>query len=134
MRKILILIVVLLSHCSFDTKTGIWKNNNNQSVSKSERFENYKKLQVEEKLFDSIIEPDNGLKMKLNPIKKNLVWLNENFNNSNNLNNFSYRNLNEIIFKSKKLSRGIINDNILFDGEKLILVNDQGDIIVYSIK
>ncbi len=133
MKKILILVVVLLSHCSFDTKTGIWENSN-KVISKDESFKNYKKLYVEEKLFDNIIEPQKDLIIDLGPIEKNLVWLNKDFSNSNNSNNFSFKNLNEIIFKSKKLSRDEINENILFDGDKVISTNNKGDIIVYSIK
>ena len=133
MKKILILVVVLLPHCSFDTKTGIWENSN-KVISKDESFKNYKKLYVEEKLFDNIIEPQKDLIIDLGPIEKNLVWLNKDFSNSNNSNNFSFKNLNEIIFKSKKLSRDEINENILFDGDKVISTNNKGDIIVYSIK
>ncbi len=133
MKKILILVVVLLPHCSFDTKTGIWENSN-RVISKDESFKNYKKLYVEEKLFDNIIEPQKDLIIDLGPIEKNLVWLNKDFSNSNNSNNFSFKNLNEIIFKSKKLSRDEINENILFDGDKVISTNNKGDIIVYSIK
>ena len=133
MKKILILVVVLLPHCSFDTKTGIWENSN-RVISKDESFKNYKKLYVEEKLFDNIIEPQKDLIIDLGPIEKNLVWLNKDFSNSNNSNNFIFKNLNEIIFKSKKLSRDEINENILFDGDKVISTNNKGDIIVYSIK
>ena len=128
MKKILILVVVLLPHCSFDTKTGIWENSN-RVISKDESFKNYKKLYVEEKLFDNIIEPQKDLIIDLGPIEKNLVWLNKDFSNSNNSNNFSFKNLNEIIFKSKKLSRDEINENILFDGDKVISTNNKGDII-----
>ena len=124
---------MILTHCSFDTKTGIWKGNN-KTISKNEKFKNYKKLYTEEKLFDSIFKPKKNLSINLDSIKKNLVWLNKDYNNTNNSNNFSYKDLNEIIFKSKKLSRSSVNENILFDGDKVILVNTKGDIIVFSIK
>ncbi len=133
MKKILVLIIIaILSHCSFDNKTGIWQNNT-KIAKKNERFKNFKTLSAQEKLFDKTIEPSQNLEISLRPVKKNLVWLNKNYNNLNNLDNFSYKNQNKIIFKSKKLSSGTINENILFDGDKVIATNDKGDIIVYSI-
>ncbi len=133
MKKILVLIIIaILSHCSFDNKTGIWQNNT-KIAKKNEKFKNFKTLSAQEKLFDKTIEPSQNLEISLRPVKKNLVWLNKNYNNLNNLDNFSYKNQNKIIFKSKKLSSGTINENILFDGDKVIATNDKGDIIVYSI-
>ncbi len=133
MKKIFVFIIILiLSHCSFDNKTGIWQNNT-KVANKNEKFKNFKTLSAQEKLFDTIIEPSKNLNISFKPIKTNLVWLNKNYNNLNNLDNFSYKNLNKIIFKSKKLSNGTINGNILFDGDKIIITNDKGDIIVYSI-
>ena len=133
MKKIFVFIIItILPHCSFDNKSGIWTSNN-QLKKENEKFKDYKTLNVEEKLFDKIIEPQKNLKISLKPIKKNLTWLNINYNNTNNLDNFSYKSLNEIIFKSKKLSNRTVNKNFLFDGDKAILVNNKGDIIVYSI-
>jgi len=133
MKKILILIVIsLLPHCSFDNKSGIWQNNNTIK-NKDKKYENFKTLYIEEKLFDQIIEPIANLDIILKPKKRNLVWLNKNYNSSNNLDNLSYKNLNEIIFKSKKLDKRKINDNILSDGDKIVIANDKGDIIFYSI-
>ena len=123
---------MILPHCSFDNKTGIWQNKKNVSK-KNEKFKNFKTLSAQEKLFDKIIEPSQNLKINVQPIKKNSAWLNKNYNNLNNLDNFSYKNLNKIIFKSKKLNNGTIDENILFDGDKIITTNDKGDIIVYSI-
>ena len=133
MKKILILIIItLLNHCSFDNKSGIWQSKT-QAKKQSEKFKNFKTLSIEEKLFNEIIQPKKDLIVKTRPIKRNLAWLNKNYNNLNNLDNFNYKNLNEIIFKSKKLSSSITNKDILFDGDKIIVANIKGDIIVYSI-
>ena len=121
MKKILIFfIITLLPHCSFDNKTGIW-DSDIKSTKKSDSFKDFKTLYIEKKLFDEIIDPSPGLKIKAKPEKKNKAWLNKDYNNSNNLDNFSYSNLNEIIFKSKKLDRRQINENILFDISNLII-------------
>ncbi len=133
MKKVfVIIIIIILSNCSFDNKSGIW-DSNTKTKKKVEQFKDFKTLRIEEKLFDQIIDPEKNLIIDFKPIKKNLVWLNKNYNNSNNLDNFSYKNLNEIIFKSKKLTNRPTNENILFDGDKIITVNDRGDIIVFSL-
>lgn len=135
MKIFLIVIFVLaFSHCSFDNKTGIWNNNNKVLVNKQDQFKNFKKLYSEKKLFNEIIPPKNNLKISPDPIKVNLKWSDEFYQDSNNSENFSYKNLNKKIFTSKKLSKNKINEKILFDGENLIITDEKGNIIVFSIK
>ena len=107
MRKILFLIILLiLSNCSFDDKTGIWNNKNSVLTSKKEnRFKDFKKLYTKEESFDEIITPSEDLNVSVSKIKVNLKWTDEFYNDSNNLDNFSYKNQNQLIFKSKKLSK-----------------------------
>ena len=126
MRKILFLIILLiLSNCSFDDKTGIWNNKNSVLTSKKEnRFKDFKKLYTKEESFDEIITPSEDLNVSVSKIKVNLKWPDEFYNDSNNLDNFSYKNQNQLIFKSKKLSKYKVNEKILFDGENII-INDQ---------
>ena len=112
MKIFLSIIFLLLLNCSFDNKTGIWKNNNQIDVNKKDRFEDFEKLYTSEKSFDSIIAPDNNLKISIDPIRSNLKWLDEYYQDSNNLDNFSYKNLNQLIFKSKRLSRHKINSKL----------------------
>ena len=104
MKRFLIFILILIAHCSFDNKTGIWKNND-LDLKEKDRFEDFEKLFTEEKTFDSIIVPSSNLVLKINAIKNNSKWLDEFYQESNNFDNFSYSNLNNLVFKSKKLSR-----------------------------
>ena len=46
---LIILISVLLLNCSFDNKSGIWKNENEIEVEKNERFRDFETLYIEEK-------------------------------------------------------------------------------------
>ena len=55
------------------------------------------------------------------------------FNKHNNIKNLKYENSNKIIFKSKRLTKHKINSKILFEDDNLILNDEQGNIIVYSI-
>ena len=128
-----IILLFLLLNCSFDNKTGIWKNSNQVDVDKRDRFADFEKLYTIEKSFDSIIAPDNNLKISIDPIKSNLKWLDEYYQDSNNLDNFSYKNLNQLIFKSKRLSKHKINNKLFFEDSHVIIADDKGNIIVYSV-
>ena len=129
-----LVFLVILSNCSFDNKSGIWQNNNKANSKKDDKFRDFEKLYTETKSFESIIEPNDNLQINLDPIKLNLKWTDEFFENSNSLKNFSYKNLNELIFKSKKLSRYKIKSRFLYDNQKVIATDDKGNVIVYSIE
>ncbi|RPG94226.1 MAG: hypothetical protein CBE13_003045 [Candidatus Pelagibacter sp. TMED253] len=133
-RLLLIIFIIILTQCSFDNKTGIWDNTIQVSVKNDKRFKDFDTLYTEEKSFRKIISPDKSLKISFDPIKTVLKWPDEFYKNSNNLDNFSYKNLNEIIFKSKKLSKYKIKDKLLFDGENIIAVDSKGSIFLYSIE
>ena len=128
-----VILLVLLLNCSFDNKTGIWKNSNQVDINKKDRFADFEKLYTSEKSFNSIIKPENNLKISINSIKLNLKWLDEYYQDSNNLDNFSYKNLNQLIFKSKKLSRHQVNNKLFFEDNHVIITDDKGNIIVYSV-
>ena len=56
------------------------------------------------------------------------------YNNENNLANFKFSEQNKSIFKSKKITRYKINKSILYKNENLITSDENGNIIVFSIK
>ena len=132
-KLILIIFIFISSHCSFDNKSGIWQNNNTVDLKKTDRFKDFETLYIEEKSFDKIIIPNKSLDVLLDSIKINTTWSDEFYQESNNFDNFEYDNLNEIIFKSKKISRYKVKDKILFDGENIIAVDIKGNIVVYSV-
>ena len=133
MKPLLIILIVTLLSCSFDTKTGIWENSNIANVINDDRFKDFETLYTEQKTFNEIVEPKSDLKVNLDPPKLNLRWLEEDFQKSNSFENFSYNGSKKIIFKSKKLSRNNINEIFFFDGENLIATDDKGYIIFYSV-
>ena len=106
MRILSILIFVLsLSNCSFDDKTGIWKNSNEISKKNKNELSDFKKIYTEQKLFSEIIYPKKNTQVSLDNIKENITWNDEFYQGSNNLENFNYEEFNKIVFKSKKLSK-----------------------------
>jgi len=128
------ILLIILSSCSFDNKTGIWQNSDEINSKKEDRFKGFETFYTETKSFDSIIEPGNNLEIILDPIQLNLKWTDEYYKNSNNLDNFNYKGLNESIFKSRKLSRYKTKGRVLYDNQKVIVTDDKGNIIVYSIE
>ena len=128
------ILLIILSSCSFDNKTGIWKNSNEANLKKEERFQDFETLYTKTKSFNALIDFNNNLEIILDPIKSNLKWTEEYYNSSNNLANFSYKNLNELIFKSRKLSSYKTKDRLLYDNQKAIVTDDKGNIIVYSVE
>ena len=131
-KFLIIIIIILLPHCSFDNKTGIWKNNNTADLKKEDKFKDFKTLYSKKKTFDKIIMPSNDLKINLSSTKSNLKWLDEYYQNSNNFENFSYKNQNKVIFKSKKLSTKKTQERLVFDGDKALVADEKGNIVVYS--
>jgi len=132
MRSLLIILAILLANCSFDNKSGIWNNSNNIKTD-NKRFENFRTLYTEEKTFNLEISPPKDTIFNLSPIKKIDKWEDEFFSDTNNLTNYDFKNLNNLIFKSKKLSRHKINDKILFDGNFILVSDIKGNIIVSSL-
>jgi len=127
------MLLIILSSCSFDNKTGIWTNNNEANSKKKEIFKDFETLYTKTKSFNSLIDPGDNLEIILDPVKLNLKWTDEYYKNSNNLDNFSYKDLNELIFKSRKLSRYKTKDRLLYDNQKAVITDDKGNVIVYSI-
>jgi outer membrane protein assembly factor BamB len=133
MKRLIIVLSLFLTNCSFDNKTGIWKNNEKIDVSIEDRFKDFKILYSEEKTFNSIVTPPRNYKIELNPIKKALLWTEEFYQESNKYENFSFLGKNELIFKSKKLTKYNTKDKILFDGESIIFSDVKGNIIIFSL-
>ena len=109
----------------------IWTESH--SVKKPEdKFKEFKNLYIVEKVFNKTVEPKQS-KILLSPIKNNIIWHEKNYSNSNNFDNFNYKDENDLFLKSK-LSRYKIKDEILFNDNNLIMTDLNGNVIVYSIE
>ena len=118
--------------CSFDNKTGIWTNNKPEKEITDQRFKDFKQLLVKDEEFYQIIKPSKELKIELESQVTTQNWNEEHYNGLNNIENFGYSDLDELIFKSKKLSKHQISDSILFDGENIITTDVKGNLIFFS--
>lgn len=131
----ILLILFFFYGCSFDDKSGIWKNANiDNDKKKNIIFKDFKKLSTTNKIFDEIIPINSDFIFKISGPLKNQSWTDIFYDKSNNTKNFSYSNLNNTILKSKKLSKYKINQNILFESKNLILNDQKGNLIIFSPK
>ena len=129
-----LIILFLLNSCSFDSKTGIWKNEKDDFKKSSSQLKDFKTISVLKGNFNEIISLDKNIKIKISTPIKNLEWKDIFYNYNNNLNNFRYDNKKQISIRSKRLSRSNINNNILFSNECLIANDEKGNIIIFSVK
>jgi len=133
-------LIIILQNCSFDNKTGIWKDARevNEEVVKDEKLID---VFVENKVFEEEKNIRSDVKIEIEKSIKNLNWPDEYFNLNNNISNINYKN-NKIlvskIFKLSKFRNFIYNsDNLihpLIYNEKIIFSNNRGTIYVYSLK
>ena len=128
-----LIILVLFQNCSFDKKSGIWKNEKAIPDVDKDYLKELETLSSSNKLFDKIIPVDRNFKFKLTSVVDNFDWNDIFFKKNNNLQNFKYNDLNRILFKSKKLSRHSTSNFIMFEDGNVILSDFIGNIIVFSI-
>ena len=129
----ILFIIFLLPHCSFDNKTGIWKNENNISK-KDNIFKEFKSIDSLREPFDKIVQIDPNFKFSINNKINNLEWNDVFYNETNNFDNFNYNNLNKLISSSKKISRYKVNNYLLFENKNLLINDQKGNLIIYSIE
>ena len=127
---IIIIISITLINCSFDNRTGIWKNEN--PIQKRDQFEKFEKLSITEKTFYKTINPPEDLIFKIK-IKINSDWNDVFYSKNNNLENFKYNENYRLISKSKKLSKYHINERILYNGNNAYFTDDKGNLIIFSV-
>jgi len=131
MKFFYILIIFILSQsCSFDNKTGIWKSDKNITTEDNDIFKEFKTLSSSTTTFDKIIPISESFQFKIVPSSNNFEWKDIFYNKNNNYKNFKYNNLNELIFKSKKITKYKTNKFLLFEDNNLI-TSDQKVTLLY---
>ena len=129
----ILFILMLTLSCSFDNKTGIWKNESDKFKDENTLFADFKTLSTEDSAFDKIIPLDKNFKFKVSNQKNNFEWKDIFYSSTNNLENLKYNNINKLIYKSKKLSKYKINEDFLFEKNNVILSDVKGNIIIFSV-
>ena len=129
---IFILIFIFLNNCSFDNKSGIWKNEN-LIKEKDDKYKDYKILTETNEIFDKVINLDKEFIFKKNKLVKNSEWSDIFYSDTNNIDNFLYNESKNTFFKSKRISRHKIKNKLLFVNNYIIANDEKGNIIIFSI-
>ena len=133
----LYLFIFFLTSCSFDNKSGIWKNENETSQKKNIKrsiFSEFKKLNSANNNFNKIVLLDKNFKFQLTKATENENWTDIFFNKNNNLENFKYNNEYKLEYKSRKISKYDINQNLLYENDNFITSDSNGNLLIYSAK
>ena len=128
-----LLILFFLNSCSFDDKSGIWKNENDNIKEKKDIFKDFKKVTSFEESFNKIIPFSKKTIIQISKPVISEKWNDIHYDFNNNLKNFQYNDVYQVILKSKKLSKNKVNDYLLFSNNHLIINDEKGNIIIYSI-
>ena len=138
---ILIFVVLIMTSCSFDNKTGIWKDASSipvndqvvKSVNENDSVRRYENIFIQDKPFNKEkAKPDNYVFKVDSPIQ-NQNWLEQYGSKTNNISNFSYSGNNILLSKSSKLSKLTSSKNIIFHKNILIGYDQKGRIFFYSL-
>ena len=134
MNFFLVTILFFLSiNCSFDNKTGIWKNENTINKKDNKLFEDFDEIVLSESSYNKIINLEKNFSFNLDSPKSNNDWTDIYYSKNNNLNNFKFNNQFDLIYKSKKISRYRISKNILFYKNSIITSDIKGNLIIFSL-
>ena len=132
-KKILFLFIIILYSCSFDNKSGIWKNENLITKDNNDSFKEFKKLSITYSSFNKIVNIKKNFKFKTPPLINVTEWNDIFLSDTNNLLNLKYSNLKKQNFRSKKISRKNIDSYILSDGKNIICSDLNGNIFIFSL-
>jgi len=133
MRLLLFIILVfLLNNCSFDKKSGIW---NNESIENDQKniFKEFKKISSSRETFKQNVPFQGNFSFRIPKPISNFTWSDIFYNSQNNYDNFYYNDTNQIILKSKKLSKSNLDFYKVYEDRNIIITDSKGNIIIYSI-
>ena len=131
----LIFFLILLSNCSFDNKSGIWKEHNKKIIKKAKNEEKVEKIFKKNKIFDEEVRSTDIV--IISKEKENFGWLEDNLNSNNDVSHLKYQNNKDRILKSKKIGKRnhsleIINSDPLVFEENIYFSDLNGNIYKYS--
>ena len=122
-----------MKSCSFDNKTGIWKNEKENIQSKNKSLASFKELSIGKSEFKEEIPIKKNFKFLSLKSIQNYEWTDQFYNESNNFINFKYNDTNKIILKSKKITRQSLNKHLLSIENNIIFSDSKGNIFIFSL-
>ncbi len=126
-------LFAILLGCSFDKKSGIWKNQSNIVKENNDEFSQFEDLITANSPFKKEIKIKDDFKFNIPELYSNLEWTDIFYNQFNSSKNFKFSNLNLKSFRSKKISKYKIDNYILYENGNVISTDQGGNISVYSL-
>ena len=130
------LILFFFNSCSFDNKSGIWRDESKVSKKNqldTDQFIDLNELLLNAETFNQTVKLDKNIFLALTSPINNSKWNDVFYSDTNNLDHFEYGNFYNQLYKSKKLSRNKSNNSILFHEEIIIFSDEKGSIVFFSL-
>ena len=135
----LIFTTLLVTSCSFDNKTGIWRDASkivleNQNTNLSESGQTQRRLEdvfTKNKIFNEEKDSLTTFEFDLDLPKRLESWTEKYANLNNNVSNILYRGDKIFISKTSKLSKTSKNKDSIFYNNNLVSYDHKGKIFVY---
>ena len=139
---ILIVATTIIVSCSFDNKTGIWKDisdieqetQETKSTIEDNTSPRYENIFTKNKIFNEEKKLSTSLNLKLEAPTTINSWPETYGTKKNNFSNLSYSGSRVLISKSKKLSKSKHKSNLLIYENNLISYDHKGKIFIYSLE
>jgi len=145
-RLFLIFVIIIAASCSFDNKTGIWKDASNipadnqdaKSIENNNSKNRYEDVFIKNQIYGEEKESLNTSSFEIDAPVKSENWLQQFATSTNNVSNFLYSGNKTLLSKSSKLSKFSLvknysNRNIVFYEDNLITYDHKGTIFIYSL-
>ena len=127
----IIFLLPFLYNCSFDNKTGVWTGEE-KKIERENSLSDLKPIFKENQ--NEFLEKDFSIEAELLFGKKNnyLNWKQQYQNKANHIKRSNFSTLGNIE-KFSKISRNKVNENILYEDDKLFYSDIKGNIGIYSL-
>lgn len=133
MRAIFIFVFITFYGCSFDNKSGIWKNEQTVSDKNFDELKNFETLSEKENKFNKNLPININFEFPRFKLVENKNWRDKFYQENNNLDNFRYKNENKLYYKTKKISKHRTKNYLLSENGNIIVHDNKGNLIIYSI-
>ncbi len=130
-----LILLIYLTGCSFDNKTGIWEDavDLKKIKEREAKKSNLKDVFLENKPFEEEKDINFKNKIKIDKPLKNKSWTDKYFSLTNNIPNIDYESNNLLVSKSRKLSKSNKNSDILYYENNIISYDNKGSVYIYSL-
>ncbi len=132
-KKFLFIFIILFYSCSFDNKSGIWKNENIISKDSNDIFKEFKKLSITYTPYNKVVNTPKNFEFKAPVLVNAKNWSDIFFSDNNNLFNLKYSDVSNQKFRSKRISRNRIGNYILSENNNIICSDSNGNIFIFSL-